>query len=41
MSIETPEPEDSDLSVLYKMVMDLKMEELFSEPYDPPEDLED
>lgn len=41
MITEPPEPEESDLSVLYKRVLDLKMEELFSEPYDPPEDLED
>jgi hypothetical protein len=29
-----------DLKELYQRVVDLKMTELFSEPYDPPEDLE-
>jgi hypothetical protein len=31
---------DDDLKELYERIMELKMEELFSEPYDPPEDLE-
>ncbi len=39
--MNTLEPEEVDLAVLYQRVQKLKMEELFSEPYDPPEDLED
>ncbi len=31
---------DKDLKELYKRVLTMKMDELFHEPYDPPEDLE-
>ena len=31
---------EEDLQELYSKIMDLKIQELFSEPYDPPEDLE-
>jgi hypothetical protein len=32
---------NENLKELYKKVLDLKMVELFEEPYDPPEDLTD
>lgn len=32
---------DDDLKELLKKVLNMKMDELFQEPYDPPEDLED
>lgn len=41
MTIELPEPENTDFSVLYERIQKLKMDELFSEPYDPPEYLEE
>lgn len=41
MTTDLPEPESADLSVLYERIQKLKMDELFSEPYDPREDLED
>jgi hypothetical protein len=31
---------EDDLGYLYKRVLKMKMDELFEEPYDPPEDLE-
>lgn len=40
-TLDPLEPESSDFSVLYERIQKLKMDELFSEPYDPPEDLED
>jgi hypothetical protein len=33
--------QDSDIEELQALVLSMKMEELFSEPYDPPEYLED
>ena len=32
---------DDDIKELQALVMSMKMEELFSEPYDPPEYLDD
>lgn len=32
---------DDDLNELLKKVLNMKMDELFQEPYDPPEDLEE
>lgn len=33
--------QDEDLKELQARVFSMKMDELFSEPYDPPEDLEE
>lgn len=33
--------QDEDLKELQAKVLSMKMDELFSEPYDPPEDLDD
>ena len=37
--VDLKEPEDEDYSLLYKRVIQMKMQELFSEPYDG--DMED
>lgn len=33
--------EEKDLKKLYERVLNMRMAELFYEPYDPPEDLEE
>lgn len=38
--MEKGELNEEDFKILYDKVLKLKMEELFSEPYDPPEDIE-
>lgn len=40
-TLEPHQPEEVDLTLLYKRIQQLKVNELFHEPYDPPEDLTD
>jgi hypothetical protein len=39
--VEKNKINDENLKELYERVLTMKMDELFHEPYDPPEDLED
>jgi hypothetical protein len=39
--MENKEINEESLKNLYDKVLKMKMDELFSEPYDPPEDIED
>jgi hypothetical protein len=41
MTVDSPEFKEPNFDVLYKRIEKLKTEELFQEPYDPPEYLND
>ena len=41
MPVEELEPKEPDFSVLYRRIERIKTDELFQEPYDPPEYLND
>ena len=40
MTIEQLDPQEPDFSVLYRRIERIKTDELFQEPYDPPEYLD-